>query len=138
MIKVGRTIHCESNKLQEQLSCLSRLGFSFNVVFQMVKIEPTILNQSADLIQKKFVFFVVLHVTHCRLLHHFHTISLIILRVGSNQDTKFMHGLRQTICLSKSVLAVAFLDHQRENLYKTMLISTLKAASISVFANLSK
>jgi hypothetical protein len=56
MIKVARKIHCGSNKLQERLSCLLRLGFPFNVVCQMVRTEPRILNQSADLIQKKFDF----------------------------------------------------------------------------------
>jgi hypothetical protein len=56
MFKVARRIHCESNKLQERLSCLLRLGFPFNVVCHMVRTEPTIMNRSAHLIQKKFDF----------------------------------------------------------------------------------
>jgi hypothetical protein len=56
MIKVARTIRCGSKKLQEQLSCLLRLGFPFNVVCQMVRTKPRILNQSSDLTQKKFYF----------------------------------------------------------------------------------
>ena len=88
--------------------------------------------------KRNLIFFVVLHLIHFSLLHHFHTISVIILSVGSNQDTKCMHGLRQTIYLSKNVLSVAYLNHQRIDLYKNMLTATLKGASISVFANLGK
>jgi hypothetical protein len=56
MIKVDRDICCESNKMQERLSCLLRLRLPFNVVCDMVRSRPRILNQSADLIQKKFDF----------------------------------------------------------------------------------
>ena len=56
MIKVNREIRCRGNKLQERLNCLLRFGFPFNVICQMVRSWPMILNRSEDSIQKKFGF----------------------------------------------------------------------------------
>ena len=87
---------------------------------------------------KESIFFVVLHLSHCRFFHHFQNISSMIMRVGSSEDTKCMRGLRKIIFSWKKLLFVPYLSYHREYLYQNMLTATLKGASISVFASLIK